>query len=427
MTRPTNDCLLLLLISISATACTSDAASRWPGARYDSAGITVVANHRSGAWATSSSDPWAVEQELILGVREGTPPLEFGRIVDADSGPDGRIYILDQQAGQIRVFDGDGNHLLSFGQPGEGPGQLSTHKPLGAFAVDVSASGEVFVPDRINDRLNRFDQEGEFLGSVPLGADEHEPIATDLLSGGDYAVHWVSRDSSWNGVVRIDPRSGQVLDTILTFRFRPSPWGVVQRDPQGRTKALMHSPLWSALPDGRFVSSISKQSRFYVWTRDGRLSTIVDLPEDNEPLDADEQEEFIDRMKAIWAKMFRAEGQTEGYIDAQMRRVEEVYIPPTRLPSMTALESGPEQTVWIRTSLPIESMTSHILYPRPPLREFWSPIWQVFGADGTFLGEVGLPEDVIVLGIEDEHIHGVQVDELDVQRFVRLRIVQSAE
>ena len=73
--------------------------------------------------------------------------------------PDGRLFICDGY-GNCRVhrFSADGEFELSWGEPGDGPGQF--HLPHG---IAVDSTGRVCLADRENSRLQWFSPDGEFL------------------------------------------------------------------------------------------------------------------------------------------------------------------------------------------------------------------------------------------------------------------------
>ena len=77
---------------------------------------------------------------------------------------DGSIFVGEGHSSaegtpnRIHKFDSDGNHLFSFGEWGEGPGQF--RQPHG-LAID--SKGRLFVADRGNNRIQIFDQEGNLL------------------------------------------------------------------------------------------------------------------------------------------------------------------------------------------------------------------------------------------------------------------------
>lgn len=70
----------------------------------------------------------------------------------------GRLYVSDGFQHRIAVFDLNGKHLFSFGQPGNGEGYL--YAPQG-LAID--RQDRVFVAEQLNARVSVFDAEGKFL------------------------------------------------------------------------------------------------------------------------------------------------------------------------------------------------------------------------------------------------------------------------
>ena len=414
-----------LVVTLSSLACVSERGPAPVASQVDSAGVRVITNSARGAWGRAG--PWTVKKDLSIGIATGAPEYQFGRVVDVGATSDGRIYVLDQMAAEVRVFDAEGVFLFSFGGLGEGPGEFSDHRPLGANELSVTDYGEILVADQVNNRLTRFNTEGDYLGSVPLGVPEAEPIVSNWHPNGGYAVHKVVWDRTWNGVVRIDPRDGEIMDTLLAFPFQPNGWGRVDPDERGRTEALMHSPLWAIMPDGRIVSGMSDESWFEIRTADGDLSTIVRRHEENPVLTETEQQRFLDSLMDLWTRMFEAEDQPEDWIEAEIRRGYGIYIPPERLPAITGFAPGPAGTIWVRQAVPVTEMTVDILYQRRPLQEFWGPDWDVFSSTGVLLGQIALPSSFTVTSIQETAIYGVEVDEASgVQRVLRL-LVQTGD
>ena len=65
-----------------------------------------------------------MEIGLELGSFDGPGADVFGHISSVAVGLDGKIFVLDDLAQEIRVFDANGSHLYSFGRRGEGPGEF---------------------------------------------------------------------------------------------------------------------------------------------------------------------------------------------------------------------------------------------------------------------------------------------------------------
>ncbi|MGI6038244.1 MAG: peptidyl-alpha-hydroxyglycine alpha-amidating lyase family protein [Limnochordia bacterium] len=90
-------------------------------------------------------------------VRYGGPP--FNQPTDVAVAPTGEIYVTDGYGNaRVHKFSSTGEHLLSWGGPGEGKGQFRL--PHG---ICIDGEGLVYVADRENSRIQIFDPEGNYL------------------------------------------------------------------------------------------------------------------------------------------------------------------------------------------------------------------------------------------------------------------------
>jgi hypothetical protein len=72
----------------------------------------------------------------------------FGRIVEVKRGPDGSIYILDNQICQVMVFSAEGEHLRDLSRQGDGPGEL--RQPMGLiFPTDETVGVGMGFPGKL--------------------------------------------------------------------------------------------------------------------------------------------------------------------------------------------------------------------------------------------------------------------------------------
>jgi len=402
---------------LMTTGCLRDNGTAWGETEGDSLGIQVVVGANSGSW--DRTEQWTLEQELAIGEPGVSAGIDFGNIGDVEVGPDGTIYVLDRFSDQVLMFDERGISLGRFGGDGEGPGDLSGAVQL----VGVPGQGLVAVhPNMV--RLTRFDWEGVFLETIQLPTQSGILVWAGAVGRDRLLIHQARQDLAWNGAITVDLDSGRT-DTLVTFPEPVSPFGRVQQDADGRTMALMHSPILAGLGDGRFVTAMSDEAQFEIRESTGGILRIVRRHAPNPRLTPAEQDEYLESLLGIWESMFRMEDQPEDWIRAEINRGREIYIPPTRLPALTGLLSGPARTIWLRMALPVEAMTSDVLYSRMAVREFWSPTWEVFTEAGTFLGEVSFPPNVTVSRIVDEHAYGIKVGEdFGVEYVVKYRIVR---
>jgi DNA-binding beta-propeller fold protein YncE len=102
------------------------------------------------------SDTGATSQDFRT-IRRAGPPFHYP--TNLALAADGSLYIADGYGNaSIHRFSQDGRHLLSWGEPGGGPGQFRV--PHG---IAVGPDGTVVVADRENSRLQFFSPAGQFL------------------------------------------------------------------------------------------------------------------------------------------------------------------------------------------------------------------------------------------------------------------------
>ena len=85
----------------------------------------------------------------------GEDPGTFARPTNVAVDSNGKVYVSDTINNRIQIFDADGDFLSMFGRPGDGPGFFGRPKGL---AVD--RDGHVWVADTSMDRVQVFDHEG---------------------------------------------------------------------------------------------------------------------------------------------------------------------------------------------------------------------------------------------------------------------------
>lgn len=95
----------------------------------------------------------------------GDPPGHLTRPSDVVVAANGDIFIAEGHSSssnpaRISKFNADGEFLMSFGELGSGPGQFRS-----AHALAMDSRGRLFVADRGNNRVQVFDQDGNFIAA----------------------------------------------------------------------------------------------------------------------------------------------------------------------------------------------------------------------------------------------------------------------
>ena len=96
------------------------------------------------------------------------PPVNgmFRQVTDMAWDSKGNTYVADGYVNsRIAKYDKDGNWVMSFGEPGAGPGQLSI-----PHSIAVDANDNVYVADRGNRRIQVFDTNGKLLRQIVIDA-----------------------------------------------------------------------------------------------------------------------------------------------------------------------------------------------------------------------------------------------------------------
>jgi streptogramin lyase len=122
---------------------------------------------------------------------------------DVTFGPEGRLFISDGYGNaRILEYTADGKRVKTWGSKGTGPSQFQI--PHG-----IAFDGKVlYVADRTNARVQRFDLEGKYLGEwTHLG----RPFALKMEGGALWVALMTVEAKGAPRVVQVDPASGKVL------------------------------------------------------------------------------------------------------------------------------------------------------------------------------------------------------------------------
>jgi DNA-binding beta-propeller fold protein YncE len=120
----------------------------------DHGGSIYVGEREIGAVSVFDA-AWNFRHQLGQGVGEFANPNDV--TIDPDVLVSG-VYVADSGAHVVRVYSPTGDHQMTIGGPGSGPGLFDF-----PAAVHVSIAGEIFVADQNNDRVQVFDGTGAFL------------------------------------------------------------------------------------------------------------------------------------------------------------------------------------------------------------------------------------------------------------------------
>jgi sugar lactone lactonase YvrE len=154
------------------------------------------------------------------GTGEGQFTSPVGIAVDAS----GNVYVADTGNSRIQEFDPNGNFIRKWGSEGTGDGQFSY--PEG---VAIDSSGRIYVADTSNHRIQKFDSNGDFFtkwGSEGAGDRQFKfPVEVAVDGSGNIFVS----DTENNRIQKFDS-SGNL---ITKWGFPGKPQSYNDGSPQG--------------------------------------------------------------------------------------------------------------------------------------------------------------------------------------------------
>ena len=122
--------------------------------------IALLCGCAEDAPSDSGTTNLTVTEVVRIGSAEGGGPKTFGAVWDVTLDGANRIYALDNQAREIRVFDTAGAHIRTIGRSGPGPGEFGN-----PIALVWHPNGQLWVVDVGNQRYSVFDTAGTYVRS----------------------------------------------------------------------------------------------------------------------------------------------------------------------------------------------------------------------------------------------------------------------
>lgn len=390
------------------TAC-GESGGDWQGTVTDSAGVEIVMNAGDGLWGPG--DAWTVEQELVIGTAEGEPAYQFGQIAGIDVGEDGRIYVIDQQAQEVRVFSPEGEYVRIIGQGGAGPGELG----LGAGPVFVTSGDTVVVPDAAQQRITLYTADGEPAGSHQLPMTSGISVKWMELPNHDLvqqamvmAFPGQEDVEQKNLLIRREP-SGAVIDTLVEMPIG----GSVSFAGNTPNITLFESePMWTLGPDGRLYTGVNSEYSLETHGPDGQLLRIVRKPFERRTISDSDQADFRRIVEGLW----RDQGMPPEALGVMSQALgfAEFY------PAYANIMGGPEGSLWVqRIQTPDEIREAGGTFD---IQDMGSATWEIFDDQGRYLGTLEMPARFTPLSFIDGDLWGMLRDDLHVQYVARMTI-----
>jgi hypothetical protein len=311
--------------------------------------------------------------ELVLGKADGAAPFLFARIAAIDVDSARRIYVLDAESREVRVFSPTGEHIRSMGRRGGGPGEFNL-----PHAMRVTPDGRVFVRDN---RMTVFNSQGilDRIWQISSGFSSNSPFY--ITSDGRILNRTFADSLVW---YKLD---GTAIATFrLPLRGAPPPVLIVASPGSigGTRYSIPFTPstVWTLRPSGDLIVGRSDRYEFDVFTgsrvmRVARTAPAVPISQ----AEANQVRESMTRNLRLNDPDYRWNGP-------DIARAKPYY---------ESLLSGRDGTVWVVRSTASREERNPDYNPERPNQGFptqWtaSRVADVFDSQGQYLGAVRMPQ-----------------------------------
>ena len=361
----------------------------------DSADVRIVENARP---ADGSRLGWRIggEPAVTIGKLEGEEPYMLFVATDATRLSDGRIVVVNAGTHELRVFDGAGIHMDTWGGRGDGPGEFRA--PIGQVAHLPGDSVVVWSPQQ--PFLTVFDPTGSVRRRVlvlkrqpELRGDAILPTAV-LRDGSILAGPMLGFERDDSLVIELRDAEGEFKSSLGThpglerhFDFENQ---IIYAVIFGRS--LVREP-WG---DWIIVSPTNRYE-IKVFAQDGSLARIVRRDHVMRAPTAAHVEGFIEQRVSRLVDEEARESRRRGYEPVPVGE---------NLPAFASVMTDALDHLWVEEF-------------EPPGEELPGVLWSVFDPDGQILGFVETPEELEVYEIGEDYILGRVMDELEVE-FIQL-------
>lgn len=362
---------LALIYSLCIVGCgssDSDMTDRG-SAKVDTLASGEIAIQNAGASLWESEEGWEVLEEMRYGSGIGEDTVLFGQVGSFDVDEQGHLYVLDRQSQEIHIFDLGGALIRTVGGKGGGPGEFES-----AVSVDVSYTGEIWVVEMADGKLTVLDSEGNYQRTWQL--DTIGRFYTVYPGGFDRMGHYNALIFSQEGedIEELLVRFDEGTTPIDTIAVPKSPveaefFELVSDDGRARTTLTIPNQGsfdWTFAPGGNLWTLYTGTYELTEMTTDGKV--IRRANKDFEPIRVTSAELEQFRQRVSW---FTDQGGT-----VDMSRI------PRQKPVVESFFSDEEGNLWV-----LRTGTS----PEDANRLF-----DIFNAEGYFLGEIRLPFSLIV-------------------------------
>ncbi len=355
---------------------------------------------------------WTLSPAPILEIRalDGEDAYLFQRIRGVIRLSDGRIALVDNRAGDLRVYSPTGEHLATFGRRGEGPGEFASPALLGKLPGDT-----LVVVDWRHRRIDLFHPDRGFVRDATASA--HVPgilLAEGMFSPGSilhqrrvfeedrsdgYArrkVHY--RVVALDGSLEADYGEFEGEEIVTTTQTDGAEAMSIMGDaPLGKGTAV-------AVAGPRFYYGSQDEYEVLVRRQDGSLERVIRYLKPFTPVTPAHIQAYEEKTIEDLAEL-----EDNDLSRAFRREMADAPIPDFH-PAFGEIYVDDLGFLWVEETRPTEETPRRC---------------SVFDGQGRLVAWAGLPDGLRITEIGPDHVLGSFADELNVQYLRMYRLTRE--
>ena len=274
--------VVISVILVTGAVCRKQG-TQWRGEINDENGVILIKNPKEPLYAGNILE---LTEDLAITSHEENEEQLFQDIRTLDVDAAGRIFVLDEKAANIKVFNSDGNFIRTIAKSGQGPGELGM-----PISIHISPGGELFVNDMGRRSLLVFTLGGEFLRKFST-ADKFLFFGPASLENGVMAANYIIPGEDLKAELRLFDAEMKPREALTTISLDKPPiinifvamsltglrWSVIQN------KEI----IWGDITNSEYIFSIHNQ--------EGRLIRKIVTGYDAIPITSQVKEELKEKV-----------------------------------------------------------------------------------------------------------------------------------
>lgn len=171
---------------------------------------------QGNVWTTDAASSmvykFTPEGKKLMEISVGGQPApcrnNFCGTTDVAFAPNGHLFISDGYANaRILEYTPDGKRVAEWGAPGTGPGQFRL-----PHSIQIDEKGVIYVADRENGRIQRFDMKGKYIGEWSFGKTFSLKLQKDAIWASTQPRNQPNLTPGW--LLKIDRQTGKLLGYV---------------------------------------------------------------------------------------------------------------------------------------------------------------------------------------------------------------------